>query len=143
MASSISPSEIQKRSCNVALTGDRAEGTGGEKREGRARRTWRRVSGLSHAPPEPDAIHCTVELVQSRKTGVIEDEEPKSATAGPAEKEFDIFTGDTSGQFPLAKIKTHASTWVKNTEPGKKSGLWGLGKGKPHPRKSVIPESPT
>jgi hypothetical protein len=61
--------------------------------------------------------------------------EPKSATAGPAEKEFDIFTGDTSGKLPLAKIKTHASTF-EPPKPEKREGFGDVSK------EHLNPESP-
>jgi hypothetical protein len=54
------------------------------------------------------------------------DEEPKAVPVGLVGKQFDIYTGDTIGQLPLAKIKSHTETILP---PGKakkaKKGLLG------------------
>jgi hypothetical protein len=68
------------------------------------------------------------------------DEETKAAPAGPVAKKFDIYTGDTIGQLPLAKINSHAST-IQQPEKPKKSRFFGRGKGSGQPRKSVIAEA--
>lgn len=98
-----------------------------------------RIRGRSNPPNEPDAIHCTVELIQSRKTGVMEDDEPgqKPAVGG---KTFDIFTGDKSGDLPLARITSSASS-LENPALPKNTGVFGR-ISKPASRKSVIPEGP-
>jgi hypothetical protein len=68
----------------------------------------------------------------------MDDEQELGQTQPQTEKTFDIFTGDKSGQLPLAKIKSSASS-LENPQLQKKSGLFGRSKA-PQPRKSVIPE---
>ena len=93
---------------------------------------WNRLSGRSNV-----GIHQTIELIQHSKTGVMEEE---SAVEAPdsATKKFDIFTGDSSGNLPLAKIHSLASTSAAQQE--KKSGFWGRGRKVEH-RKSAIEEA--
>lgn len=90
--------------------------------------------------PELDAIHCAVELVQSRKTGTMDQEHKPGHTPAPTEKTFNIFTGDTNGQLPLAKIQSSVST-LEAPQQQKKSGFFGRNKDKAQARKSAIPEA--
>ena len=66
------------------------------------------------------------------------EEEPTAAPTGLPGKGFDIYTGDTIGQLPLAKIKSHAETILPPEKANKR--LFGRSKEKPQPRKSVISE---
>lgn len=82
-------------------------------------------------------IKRTVELVQHRKTGLMDKDGPVAGPLAVAGKEFDIFVGDTACKLALARIKFHASS-IHAPEKVKKSEL--LAKGPPKPRKSAISE---
>jgi hypothetical protein len=87
--------------------------------------------------PDPGTILYTVELIQERKTGDMDEDIAPAVTSGPAGQEFDIFIGDKSGQLPFARIKSSASK-LEPPQKEKKSGLFGCRQ--TQPRRSIIPE---